>query len=145
MSGIVLVVEDAAWRKVRGLRARLEAAAQAAARAARLKGEITILLSGDTRLRALNRDFRGKDKPTNVLSFPQDGGGDIAIAHGVTTREAKAQGKRFADHVTHLVVHGVLHLGGYDHIRAKDAAVMEPLEVKILKRLNVADPYLAAS
>ena len=139
--GIVLVVEDAAWRKVRGLRARLEAAAQAAARAARLKGEITILLSGDTRLRALNRDFRGEDKPTNVLSFPQDGGGDIAIAHGVTTREAKAQGKRFADHVTHLVVHGFLHLLGYDHMDDDEALAMEGLETQILASLGVADPY----
>lgn len=142
MSGITLVVEDAQWRKTRGLQARLKDAAAVTARAAKLKGEITILLSDDERLRVLNRDFRGKDKPTNVLSFPQPGGGDIAIAHGVTAREAREQGKRFADHATHLVVHGVLHLGGYDHIRPRDAKVMEPLEVKILKRLGVADPYV---
>jgi probable rRNA maturation factor len=70
--------------------------------------------------------------------------GDIAIAHGVTNAEAKAAGKKFADHATHLVVHGVLHLAGYDHERPKDAKVMEPLEVKILKRLGIADPYAAA-
>jgi len=149
MSGITLVVEDGQWRATRGLQARLKEAGTAAARAARLKGDVTILLSDDKRLRALNRAFRGKDKPTNVLSFPQDfggkQGGDIAIAHGVALREAKAQGKRFADHAVHLVVHGVLHLGGYDHIRPGDAAVMEPLEVKILKRLGVADPYVVTA
>jgi probable rRNA maturation factor len=145
MSGITLVVEDARWRKVRGLQAKVKRAAGAAAKAARLKGEVTILLAGDRRLRALNHDFRGKDQPTNVLSFPAGGGGDVAIAYGVTAREAKAQGKRLADHAAHLVVHGVLHLAGYDHIRAKDAKAMEPLEVKILKRLGVADPYEAVA
>jgi probable rRNA maturation factor len=145
MSGITLVVEDAHWRKVRGLQARIKRAAQAAARAVKLKGEITILLAGDRRLRALNHDFRGKDKPTNVLSFPQGGGGDIAIAYGVTACEAKEQGKALADHAVHLAVHGVLHLAGYDHVKPKDAKVMEPLEAKILKRLGVANPYEAAA
>ncbi len=111
----------------------------------KLKGEITLLLAGDARLKSLNHEFRGKAKPTNVLSFPQGGGGDIAIAHGVVAREAKEQGKTFADHATHLVVHGVLHLAGHDHIKPKDAKVMESLEVKILKRLGIADPYMAAS
>ena len=68
-----------------------------------------------------------------------------AIAHGVTAAEAVAAGKRFADHAAHLVVHGVLHLAGYDHERPRDAKVMEPLEVKILGRLGIADPYGAAS
>jgi probable rRNA maturation factor len=108
------------------------------------KSALTVLLSSDQRLRQLNRDFRGKDRPTNVLSFPAGDGeyrGDIAIAYGVTKREAEAAGKLFADHVSHLVVHGVLHLAGYDHERARDARVMEPLEVEILKRLGIADPY----
>jgi probable rRNA maturation factor len=143
MSGITLLVEDPKWRSHRGLLARLTAAANAARRSARLKGEFTILLSNDRKLRALNKDYRGKDKATNVLSFPgQDGyAGDIAIAYGVTAREAKAAAKNLAAHATHLVVHGVLHLAGYDHERPKDASVMEPLEVKILKRLGIADPY----
>ena len=145
MSGIILVVEDPGWRKHRGLQARLKQAAQAAARAVKLKGEVTILLADDARLESLNHDFRGKAKPTNVLSFPAADGGDIAIAHGVVAREAKEQGKRFADHAVHLTVHGVLHLAGHDHIRPKDAKVMEPLEVKILKRLGIADPYVTAS
>jgi len=145
MSGITLVVEDANWRRQRGIQIRLKQAAEAAARAVKLKGEVTILLADDKRLAALNRDFRGKNKPTNVLSFPGHGGlgGDIAIAYGVTQTEARAAAKLFADHAIHLTVHGVLHLAGYDHERPKDAKLMEPLEVKILKRLGIADPYEA--
>jgi probable rRNA maturation factor len=147
MSGITLLIEDPKWRIHRGLQARLKTAAEAAAKAAKLKGGFTILLAGDKRLRALNRDFRGKDKPTNVLSFPSQGAyrGDIAIAHGVTAAEAKAAGKSFADHAVHLAVHGVLHLAGYDHEDHADARVMEPLEVKILARLGIADPYAPTS
>lgn len=145
MSGITLVVEDQGWRSHRGIQARTKRAADAARKAAKLKGGFTILLAGDEKLRALNHDFRGKDKPTNVLSFPaQDGyAGDIAIAYGVTRKEAEEAGKSFADHAVHLVVHGVLHLAGYDHERPRDAKVMEPLEVNILKRLGVADPYVS--
>ena len=145
MSGITLVVEDPGWRRHRGLQARLKTAAQTAARAVKLKGEITLLLADDARLKSLNHEFRGKAKPTNVLSFPQQDGGDIAIAHGVVAREAKEQGKAFADHAIHLTVHGVLHLAGHDHIKPKDARLMEPLEVKILKRLGIADPYVMTS
>jgi probable rRNA maturation factor len=143
MSGITLRIEDPKWRSHRGLQTRLKNAAEAARKAVKMKGGFTILLADDKQLRALNRDFRGKDKPTNVLSFPADGAyrGDIAIAYGVTSKEAKAAGKSFADHAAHLAVHGVLHLAGYDHERPKDAKVMEPLEVKILARLGIADPY----
>jgi len=147
MSGITLLIEDSKWRSHRGLQARLKTAAEAAAKAAKLKGGFTILLANDKRLRGLNRDFRGKDKPTNVLSFPADGAyrGDIAIAYGVTSKEAKAAKKSFADHAVHLAVHGVLHLAGYDHDVPKDAKIMEPLEVKILARLGIADPYAPTS
>jgi probable rRNA maturation factor len=148
MSGITLVVEDEAWRAHRGLQARLKAAADAAQKAAKMRGDFTILLADNKKLRALNRDFRGKDKPTNVLSFPSDEKdyrGDIALAYGVTSAEAAGAKKTFADHAAHLVVHGVLHLAGYDHERLKDAKIMEPLEVKILKRLGIADPYIAAA
>jgi probable rRNA maturation factor len=143
MSGITLLVEDPKWRTHRGLAARLTTAAEAARKAVRLKGAFTILLANDRKLRALNRDFRGKDKPTNVLSFPSADGyaGDIALAYGVTRKEAKAAGKTMADHATHLVVHGVLHLAGHDHERPKEARAMESLEVKILERLGIADPY----
>ena len=143
MSGITLLVEDPKWRTHRGLAARLTMAAEAARKAVRLRGDFTILLANDRKLRALNRDFRGKDKPTNVLSFPgaDDYAGDIALAYGVTKKEAKAAGKTMASHATHLVVHGVLHLAGHDHERPKEARAMESLEVKILERLGIADPY----
>jgi len=146
MGAITLMVEDKGWRAHRGLQARLTKAAEAARRSVRLKGDFSILLAGDKRLAALNLNFRGKDKPTNVLSFPAGGAyaGDIAIAYGVTKKEAKAAGKSLADHASHLVVHGVLHLAGYDHERPRDAKLMEPLEVKILKRLGIADPYAEA-
>jgi len=140
-----LLIEDPRWRTHRGLQARLKNAAEAARKAAKLKDGFTILLAGDKRLRTLNRDFRGLDKPTNVLSFPGEHGGDIAIAYGVTRKEAKAADKSFADHAVHLAVHGVLHLAGYDHERPRDAKIMEPLEVKILKRLGIADPYMATA
>ena len=145
MSGITLLVEDPKWRSHRGLAARLTTAAEAARKAARLKGGFTILLAGDKKLRALNHNFRGKDKPTNVLSFPGAGdyAGDIALAYGVTKKEAKAAGKTVANHATHLVVHGVLHLAGHDHERPKEARAMEGLEVKILERLGISDPYAA--
>ena len=146
MSEITLVVEEEGWRAHRGLQKRLKLAAEAARKAAKLKGDVTILLSGDGKLAVLNHDFRGKNKPTNVLSFPGNDSyaGDIAIAYGVTSKEAKAAAKSLADHATHLVVHGVLHLAGYDHEAPQDAKVMEPLEVKVLKRLGIADPYAAS-
>jgi probable rRNA maturation factor len=161
MSAITLMVEDKGWRAHRGLQAKLTKAAEAARRSTKLKGDFSILLANDKRLRALNLDFRGKDKSTNVLSFPASSkgrtagryasaavpgpyAGDIAIAYGVTKKEAKAAGKSLADHACHLVVHGVLHLAGYDHERPRDAKLMEPLEVKILRALGIADPYAGA-
>jgi probable rRNA maturation factor len=143
MGGITLLVEDPKWRSHRGLAARLEQAADAARRASRLKGDFTLLLTNDRKLRTLNGAFRGKDKPTNVLSFPGADGyaGDIAIAYGVAKKEATSAGKSLADHATHLVVHGVLHLAGHDHMKAGEAKAMEGLEVKILGRMGIADPY----
>lgn len=145
-AGIQFVVEEAAWRGHRGLLPRLTLAAEAARKAARLpaRSGFTILLAGDAALKALNRDFRRKNKPTNVLSFPSDVpgyAGDIALAYGVTKAEALAAKKKFADHAAHLVVHGVLHLAGYDHMTDEDAGLMEPLETKILAKLGIADPY----
>ena len=146
--GILLVVDDPGWRKFRGLLPRLKRAAAAAEKAAKFRGAsvFTVLLSSDRKLKALNHEFRGKNTATNVLSFPaapngEGYRGDIALALGVTRREAKAAGKNLSDHAIHLVVHGVLHLAGHDHVRARDAKVMEKMEVDILDRLGVANPY----
>jgi len=139
------MIEDKKWSAKRGLGARLKkAAGLALTRGGNADGTLTILLSNDKKLRALNVSFRGKDKATNVLSFPArraDYLGDVAIAYGVTSKEAREQKKLFADHATHLVVHGVLHLLGYDHETARAARIMEPLESMILDELGIDDPY----
>ncbi len=100
--------------------------------------ELTIRVVGAAESRRLNRTFRGKDKPTNVLSFA---GGDLAICAPVVAREAREQGKSPAEHWAHMVVHGVLHLLGYDHENDRDAAHMEAREAKILAQLGMPNPY----
>lgn len=106
--------------------------------------EIGIILADDPFIRELNHTYRGKDKPTNVLSFEGEGAylGDIVLAFETVAREAQEQGKTFRDHATHLIVHGTLHLLGHDHMRRKEAEDMEAKEIKILKKLGVANPYL---
>jgi probable rRNA maturation factor len=107
-------------------------------------GELTVRIVGPAESRALNRRYRKKDKPTNVLSFPSDAPGvlgDVVICAAVVAREAREQGKPPAAHWAHMVVHGVLHLLGFDHIRAADAKVMEGRERAILARLSFPDPY----
>ena len=110
-------------------------------------GGVAVLLTSDEAVLAdLNERFRGKDSPTNVLSFPappnpDDHLGDIALAHGVIAREAAEQGKPLSHHLQHLVIHGVLHLIGYDHERDEDAERMEALERQLLARLGIPDPY----
>lgn len=145
---VTLLIMDTKWRKARGLGARLKrAAAEALSQGGgETDAALTILLTSDQHLRTLNLSFRREDRPANVLSFPSLMGakgylGDIAIAYGVTAKEAKSAGKDLIDHATHLAVHGVLHLLGFDHMTARQVKIMEPLETKILKVLNVADPY----
>jgi len=142
---VTLLVADPGWRRVKGLSTRLKRAAKLALeRGGCRHGAFTLLLAGDAKLHSLNMTFRAEDKPTNVLSFPagrEDYLGDVAMAYGVTRKEAREQKKSFSDHATHLAVHGVLHLLGYDHETAKAARVMEPLEVKILGELGIGDPY----
>jgi len=157
---IDVMIEDTRWNDV-----GLEALADSAARATLVhlgldpeEAEIVCLACDDARIAELNADFRGKPQPTNVLSWPSeergadaDGGapvsprdmelGDIAIAYETCSREAEEQGLALADHVTHLVVHGILHLLGYDHIRDFDATLMEGTETAILGKLGIADPY----
>ena len=167
MSVIVdIVIEDPRWEDF-GLEALAEIAVRAAMAELEMEAEgylLCLMGCDDARIAELNADFRGKPTPTNVLSWPseergaEDDGdlpeppepgdaedpdelGDIAIAWEPCAREAEEQDKPFRDHVTHLVVHGFLHLLGYDHIRERDAALMEACEVRILARLGLSDPY----
>jgi probable rRNA maturation factor len=108
---------------------------------------VTLLLTDDTTIRDLNRRFRQRDQPTNVLSFPAPQNperflGDIALAYGVCAREAREQGKPLKNHLQHLVAHGVLHLLGYDHVSDAQAEEMENLERAVLAGLGIPDPYL---
>lgn len=141
---------DPRWRKVRDLAVRLKAAVPLALKRGKAprRAALSVLLTDDAQLRALNHDFRGLDKPTNVLSFPAAANadaylGDVALAYETTRNEARAAGKRLADHATHLAVHGVLHLLGFDHVTPRQAREMEPLETRILAELGIADPYAA--
>ncbi|MBV2360068.1 rRNA maturation RNase YbeY [Thalassococcus sp. CAU 1522] len=155
------ILEDDRWQE-----AGLPDIAERAARAVLVhlghdpaRFEIAVLGCDDARIAALNADFRGKPQPTNVLSWPAEdlssetpGGnplapgdaelGDIAIAYDTCLREATSAGKSLADHACHLVVHGVMHLLGYDHVRDADATLMEGLEIAILGKLGLPDPYM---
>ncbi|WP_127114856.1 rRNA maturation RNase YbeY [Shimia sediminis] len=160
------ILEDPRWEE-HGLVDAAEYAATAALVYLKMQpGDFTIslLACDDARIAVLNADFRDKLQPTNVLSWPsqelaadEEGArpdppepdrfedqtelGDIAIAYDTCQREAEAAGKPFDHHVTHLVIHGVLHLLGYDHIRDKDATLMEGIETAVLGKLGIPDPY----
>ena len=166
MELVETVIEDARWESF-GLEALGERAGRAVLAGLDLPVEgfaISLMGCDDARIAVLNADFRGKPVPTNVLSWPSEERGaefvgdvpklpepgetddpeplgDIAIAWETCAREAEEQGKPMADHVTHLLVHGVLHLLGYDHVEDEDAPLMEGLEVRILASLGVSDPY----
>ncbi len=140
-----VVVLDPAWRRALPGAERLVRKAARAAIGAKRKS-LTVALADDKRVRALNARDRKKDKPTNVLSYPSGEKsflGDVVLARQTVWREAREQKKAPADHLMHLVVHGTLHLLGHDHETSDaDAARMEALERRILKRLGIADPYL---
>jgi probable rRNA maturation factor len=144
---IDIVIEDAKWKTLpAAARTRMKKAVLRALERENAKGIFTLLLTSDARAKELNSLFRGKNKPTNVLSFPAEENGDrylgdVAVAYGVVRREAKESGKPFADHLTHLAVHGVLHLLGHDHMKSKEAARMEGLEREILAEFGISDPY----
>ncbi|MCV2894547.1 rRNA maturation RNase YbeY [Lentibacter sp. XHP0401] len=165
---IDLITEDPRWQEA-GLDTLAENAARAALAHLGLvpaAHEIALLACDDARIATLNTEFRGKPVPTNVLSWPdedlaaEEAGappalpdpsaqdpeealflGDIAISYDTCAREAADQAKPFADHVTHLILHATLHLLGYDHIRDKDATLMETLEIEILGKMGIANPY----
>ena len=162
---IAISVEDQSWIKLAPDAPRLlrRAARDALAKAkadgwkgSRVGHEISFVLTDDKKMRGLNRAYRGKDKPTNVLSFaaldgargsmgPKPGMpwllGDVVLTSGVIAREAKAQRKSVQHHLSHLAVHGVLHLLGYDHEQDRDAEAMEALEIAALAGMGIANPY----
>ncbi|HEY0213565.1 MAG TPA: rRNA maturation RNase YbeY [Paenirhodobacter sp.] len=163
---VEIIIEDQRWNGI-DLPALAERAAQAVFDDQGLDPAlfgVSLMGCDDARITVLNGEFRDKAKPTNVLSWPSadlaadhDGGrpdapepflpderesvGDIAIAYETCLREAGEQQKPFADHVTHLLVHGILHLLGYDHIREADARLMEGTEIRVLDRMGISDPY----
>ncbi|HEX5378090.1 MAG TPA: rRNA maturation RNase YbeY [Phenylobacterium sp.] len=149
MNQIDIEVEDPAWRTaLPDVELLARTAAQAALSQVEFDGGVALLLADDAAVQDLNKRFRNQDKATNVLSFParlnpEAHLGDVALAFGVCAREAVAQGKPLANHLQHLVAHGVLHLVGYDHETDAEAAEMEGLERVVLAELGVPDPYAA--
>jgi probable rRNA maturation factor len=146
--GVEVEVEAPTWAEaLPDVEAIARRAASAALGSAGRRG-VVVLLTDDETVRDLNARFRGKDAPTNVLAFPAPAGpdahlGDIALAFGVCAREAGEQDKPLADHLRHLVIHGVLHLLGYDHVTDAQAEAMESLERRTLAGIGVPDPYRA--
>lgn len=156
MSGITVdvLIEDDDWA-VEGdldvlIVAAVEAAATRADAAIRSGSEVSVVLTDDAGIRLLNRDHRGMDKATNVLSFPQYAShseaygpllGDIVVARETVMREAVDGGLSFRHHLAHMIVHGFLHLVGYDHMQDDEAEEMERLETAILAALDIPDPY----
>lgn len=148
MQMIDILIEAEGWPG----RAELESLTTAAIDSARQElasvqnGSLCLLFTSDAYIQTLNQDFRQKNRPTNVLSFPAlsdfaDQLGDIALAQETVFREAQEKGIPFNDHIAHLVVHGFLHLQGYDHQTENDANTMESIERRALARLDIADPY----
>ena len=143
---IEVEIEDDAWSAALP---EVEAVATRAATAAlgSVEGDVVILLTDDEAVREINARFRDRDRPTNVLSFPAAESafphlGDLTLAFGVCATEAEAQAKTLSDHLSHLIVHGVLHLLGRDHEDDAEADEMEDEERSILASLGVADPYI---
>jgi probable rRNA maturation factor len=146
---IDIQVQSALWGNQPHAEQTIREAIAAAAQLTPAAGEVSVLLTDDAAITALNKRWRGIDKPTNVLSFPAQANpklpspllGDIVIAYETLARESNADGKPFLHHLAHLTVHGFLHLLGYDHATASQAEAMESLEREMLARLAIADPY----
>jgi probable rRNA maturation factor len=142
-----VIVESEQWKDAGKLRTAVRrAVARAAAMLSTRGAELAIVLTDDSTIRALNRDWRGVDKATNVLAFPTKNAatghlGDIVLAFETIAQEARSERKPLIHHLAHLAVHGFLHLAGYDHERPKDALEMERTERKILRQMAIPDPY----
>lgn len=158
---IDISVQDPAWETIADIKAQMNHAVETALRLANLPHlakdrplEMSLVLANDDLVHTLNRTYRNKDRPTNVLTFaalddtdmPDIGGplplGDVILAYETILREAAEQNKSFMEHLAHLCVHGTLHLLGYDHIDEDEATEMETLEIKILSLLGIQNPYI---
>lgn len=149
---LTLLLRDSAWNRALPDPELLVRKALAAVLDPRLSGEdearqIAVVLADDAFVQGLNARFRGKDKPTNVLSFPSPSGagelGDVVLAFETVEAEARAEGKPLADHTAHLVIHGALHLVGHTHDEDREAEKMMAAEIAALSSLGIADPYPA--
>lgn len=144
---IEVEVDDEAWSKaVADVVAVVERAASVAL--GDTAGDVVVLLADDAHVQQINGQFRDKDRPTNVLSFSAPDSarphlGDLILAYGVCAAEAAEQGKSLSDHLSHLTIHGVLHLRGHDHENEAEAEAMETEERRLLASLGIADPYRA--
>lgn len=143
-----IVIESGLWAAEPGAQATVDAAISAASVHSTRGGEVSILLADDSAVREINRQWRGLDKPTNVLSFPAADTpatkghlGDIVIAYETLQRECEIEEKAFLHHLAHLTVHGFLHLIGYDHETDAQADEMEALESRIMTAMNLPDPW----
>ncbi len=147
--GITILTHDPRWK---GIAPTIKRAVEAVLVQQRVKkSSVTVVLSNDVEVQALNHQYRRKNKPTNVLSFPDgsiEGGitqlGDCVLAYETLVREADAQSKPLKAHLSHLAIHGVLHLLGHDHVAEDEAHAMESIEISILKRMGIANPYESA-
>jgi probable rRNA maturation factor len=145
-----LRIDDPRWTSLGDVEALAARVLAFAANQMKAGGELSVLMTADAEMHALNKQWRGIDKPTDVLSFPSNDPeipgqpqylGDVALGFETALRDAEAMGRPFEGHVSHLLIHGFLHLLGYDHIAIEDAKVMEPLEAQILAGLGWPDPY----
>lgn len=141
-----LLIKDRRWDLIPDLKSHIARAFDAGQGVAGMSGTVSLLLTDDDDMRRLNRQFRDKDKPTDVLSFPADTLdapflGDIAIGYGVSANDAGKSGKNLIDHLLHLIIHGYLHIVGYDHQTDEEAEEMETMERRALASLGIADPY----
>jgi probable rRNA maturation factor len=149
---IEIEVADPRWRRLAGLNSKIRRAHEASLKKSDVAQVTTVLLTDDKTLKALNRQWRGKNKPTNVLSFPAAAAalpkgaakalGDIALSYDTLAKEAKVAHKTIADHMVHLVVHGLLHLTGHEHEEVAEAETMEKKEIRILAKLGIGNPYV---
>lgn len=155
-----IAIQDPIWEDMKGLKSLSEKAVENTIEIANMAFktiekpvEISLVFMNDDAIRVLNREYRGKDKPTNVLSFAMLGAddgpdvdivtlGDIILSYETIAREAEIYDCSIEDHTVHMIVHGCLHLMGYDHIEEDDANIMETLEIRILELMNIRNPYI---